>query len=173
VGFFHPGCEGLGARLHDAAHSAGRGPKERGRHEADPKHKHDERQERREFVPGEIVGCGRVGGMAMRAVGMIVAVVVPAVVRVSARGPLRRLARGSEEHPFDGPQHVPRAEHDAGHADDTPPQARWNDPARIMNSPTNPLRPGRPMLENVNSMNRAASHGAFEAMPPRLAMFRV
>ena len=42
-----------------------------------------------------------------------------------------------------------------------------------MNSPTKPLRPGSPMLENVNSMKNTASHGACEAMPPRLAMLRV
>jgi hypothetical protein len=39
-----------------------------------------------------------------------------------------------------------------------------------MNSPTKPLSPGRPMLENVNSMKNTASQGAFEAMPPRLAI---
>ena len=42
-----------------------------------------------------------------------------------------------------------------------------------MNSPTNPFSPGRPMLENVNSMKNAANQGAFDAIPPRLAMFRV
>ena len=42
-----------------------------------------------------------------------------------------------------------------------------------MNSPTKPLSPGRPMLEKVNSMKKAASQGAFVAIPPRLAIDRV
>ncbi len=58
-------------------------------------------------------------------------------------------------------------------AGETPPQARWKEPARIRNSPTKPFKPGRPMLENVNSMKNTVSHGALAAIPPRLAMLRV
>ncbi len=43
---------------------------------------------------------------------------------------------------------------------------RWNMPNRIMNSPGNPLSPGSPILDMVNTSMKNDSQGRRRASPP-------
>ena len=46
-------------------------------------------------------------------------------------------------------------------------------PTRIVNSPTKPLRPGRPMLDSITTVNAAANTGATAWMPLSFEISRV
>ena len=81
----------------------------------------------------------------------------PALAPASCRGTSAFSLVGlAVEHPLERPQQVDRGEDHAGGGDDRPPAAGEERAEQERNSPTKPVKPGRPIDANITSDEDAA-----------------